>query len=140
MSNFSSCWSNGLAFCALIHAFYPTSFVWSSLVPANREYNFNLAFVLSEQLAGITPLLEVEDMVKYTKPDWKCVFTYVQSFYRRFRNIQAPGKIHTNTIPTLNKEDEEDNTVDTHPEESSKPPQVTLTNTPSSSLSPTGEG
>ena len=48
MSNFSSCWSNGLAFCALIHAFYPTSFVWSSLVPDNREYNFNLAFVLSE--------------------------------------------------------------------------------------------
>jgi hypothetical protein len=24
------------------------------------------------------------------KPDWKCVFTYVQSFYRRFRNGRNP--------------------------------------------------
>ena len=31
------------------------------------------------------PLLDVEDMVRMKKPDWKCVFTYVQSFYRRFR-------------------------------------------------------
>jgi len=140
MTNFSSCWSNGLAFCALIHVFYPDSFTWSSLLPENREYNFSLAFDLSEQLAGISPLLEVEDMVKYTKPDWKCVFTYVQSFYRRFRNIQAPGKIHTNTIPTHNKDDEEDNNKEIHPEESSKHSQVTVTNTPSSCLSPTSEG
>lgn len=26
------------------------------------------------------------DMVMYTKPDWKCVFCYVQSIHRRFRN------------------------------------------------------
>ena len=31
-------------------------------------------------------MLEVDDMVRMKKPDWKCVFTYVQSFYRRFRN------------------------------------------------------
>ena len=28
--------------------------------------------------------------VMMTKPDWKCVFTYVQSFYRRFRNGRDP--------------------------------------------------
>merc|ERR1719513_424254 len=138
MTNFSSCWSNGLAFCALIHVFYPDSFTWSSLLPENREYNFSLAFDLSEQLAGISPLLEVEDMVKYTKPDWKCVFTYVQSFYRR--NIQATGKMHTNTIPTHNKDDEEDNNKEIHREESSKHSQVNVQNTPSSCLSPTNEG
>ena len=33
----------------------------------------------------VCPLLDVEDMVRMKKPDWKCVFTYVQSFYRRFR-------------------------------------------------------
>jgi len=145
MSNFSSCWSNGLAFCALIHAFYPTSFVWSSLVPANREYNFNLAFVLSEQLAGISPLLEVEDMVKYTKPDWKCVFTYVQSFYRRFRNTQPPNKTqlkHTvqeeNTKEDIKEDTQEDTKEDYEGEYSHKPivtdTQDTISNT---SLSPT---
>ena len=29
-------------------------------------------------------------MVRMKKPDWKCVFTYVQSFYRRFRNGRDP--------------------------------------------------
>merc|ERR1711874_752142 len=44
----------------------------------------------AEELAGIYPLLEVDDMVKFKKPDWKCVFTYVQSFYRRFRDGRSP--------------------------------------------------
>jgi len=132
MTNFSSCWSSGLAFCALIHVFYPDIFNWSSLIPENREYNFSLAFSLAEQLAGISPLLEVEDMVKYTKPDWKCVFTYVQSFYRRFRNTQPPG-----TTPTHNKNDQDDHTKESSPEESSKEPQETVPDTASSSLSPT---
>ena len=30
-------------------------------------------------------------MVRFQKPDWKCVFTYVQSFYRRFRNGRSPS-------------------------------------------------
>ena len=29
-------------------------------------------------------------MVRFQKPDWKCVFTYVQSFYRRFRDGRSP--------------------------------------------------
>ena len=29
-------------------------------------------------------------MVKFKKPDWKCVFTYVQSYYRRFRDGRSP--------------------------------------------------
>ena len=28
------------------------------------------------------PLLEVDDMVRMQNPDWKCVFTYVQSLYK----------------------------------------------------------
>ncbi|XP_023327489.1 uncharacterized protein LOC111700711 [Eurytemora carolleeae] len=30
-------------------------------------------------------------MVRFVKPDWKCVFTYVQSFYRRFRDGRSPS-------------------------------------------------
>merc|ERR1712228_263491 len=51
------------------------------------RHNFTLAFQKAEELAGIYPLLEVDDMVRFQKPDWKCVFTYVQSFYRRFRHL-----------------------------------------------------
>ncbi|CAH1801843.1 unnamed protein product [Owenia fusiformis] len=86
ITNFSGAWSDGRAFCALIHHFYPDAFNWEELDPKKRRYNFTLAFDTAEKLADIAPLLDVEDMVMMKKPDWKCVFTYVQSFYRRFRN------------------------------------------------------
>ena len=86
VTNFSSSWSDGLAFCALIHHFYPTAFDFNQLSPKNRRANFTTAFNNAEKLAGISPLLDVEDMVRMKNPDWKCVFTYVQSFYRRFAN------------------------------------------------------
>lgn len=92
ITNFSTCWNDGLAFCALIHVFYPEAFDWSSLKPENRRYNFTLGFQAAEELADIYPLLEVDDMVRFQKPDWKCVFTYVQSFYRRFRDGRSPPR------------------------------------------------
>ena len=46
--------------------------------------------VIFRHFADICPLLDVEDMVMFEKPDWKCVFTYVQTFFRRFRNGRDP--------------------------------------------------
>uniref|UniRef100_A0A0A1X2E1 Smoothelin n=2 Tax=Zeugodacus cucurbitae TaxID=28588 RepID=A0A0A1X2E1_ZEUCU len=88
ITNFSASWSDGLAFCALIHHFLPDAFDYSKLTPKNRRQNFELAFTVADEKAGIAPLLDVEDMVEMKRPDWKCVFIYVQSIYRRFRNCQ----------------------------------------------------
>ena len=42
--------------------------------------------------ADVMPLLETEDMLTMgDKPDWKCVFTYVQSLYRHFKDLDSPG-------------------------------------------------
>lgn len=84
VTNFSSSWSDGLAFCALIHHFHPDAFDFKKLNPKNRRANFTLAFTTAEKLADVYPVLDVEDMVHMKNPDWKCVFTYVQGFYRRF--------------------------------------------------------
>lgn len=86
IENFSTSWNDGIAFCALIHHFYPNAFDFNSLDPKNRRQNFELAFDTAEKLADIAPLLDVEDMVRMQKPDWKCVFTYVQSFYRKLNS------------------------------------------------------
>ncbi|XP_054720126.1 smoothelin-like isoform X2 [Uloborus diversus] len=86
ITNFSTSWNDGMAFCALIHHFYPDAFDFESLNPKNRRYNFDLAFRIAEEKADIAPLLDVEDMVLMKKPDWKCVFTYVQSFYRKLHD------------------------------------------------------
>jgi len=142
LTNFSSHWANGLAFCALIHVFYPDSFDWNSLKAENRKYNFTLGFDLSEELAGIYPLLEVEDMLHYKKPDWKCVFTYVQSFYRRFRNYQTSTKKHENPIPFRSVLKAEENipnptTVTATPEEELVTPQQTPEGNPTNTSSKT---
>lgn len=75
-----------MAFCALIHHFYPDAFDFDKLDPKNRRYNFELAFRVADEKAGIMPLLDVDDMVMMKKPDWKCVFTYVQSLYKRLKD------------------------------------------------------
>jgi hypothetical protein len=90
VTNFSTSWADGMAFCALIHHFMPHTFDYSKLNPKNRRGNFTLAFKVAEKEADIAPLLDVEDMVRMKTPDWKCVFTYVQGYYRRFGMPQKP--------------------------------------------------
>uniref|UniRef100_A0A9J7YUP0 Smoothelin n=2 Tax=Cyprinus carpio TaxID=7962 RepID=A0A9J7YUP0_CYPCA len=82
IQNFSSSWSDGMAFCALVHNFFPEAFDYASLSPANRRQNFEVAFSTAEKLADCPQLLDVEDMVRMREPDWKCVYTYLQEFYR----------------------------------------------------------
>nr|XP_032833077.1 smoothelin-like [Petromyzon marinus] len=78
----SSSWSDGLAFCALVHNFFPDEFDFSRLEPHDRRHNFTLAFSTAERLVGCCPLLDVEDLVGMGEPDWKCVFTYLHELYR----------------------------------------------------------
>lgn len=86
IQNFSTSWNDGMAFCALIHHFHPDAFDFNVLNPKNRRKNFELAFRVAEEKSNIAPLLDVEDMVLMKKPDWKCVFTYVQSLYRHLHD------------------------------------------------------
>ncbi|XP_061865579.1 smoothelin [Colius striatus] len=86
IQNFSSSWSDGMAFCALVHNFFPEAFDYSQLTPQNRRHNFEVAFSSAETLVDCVPLVEVEDMmIMGKKPDSKCVFTYVQSLYNHLR-------------------------------------------------------
>ncbi|XP_063769479.1 smoothelin isoform X2 [Pseudophryne corroboree] len=82
IQNFSSSWSDGMAFCALVHNFFPEAFDYNQLHPQNRRQNFDLAFSAAEKHADCPQLLDAEDMVRMREPDWKCVYTYIQEFYR----------------------------------------------------------
>ncbi|KAM9853313.1 smoothelin, like [Aulostomus maculatus] len=89
IQNFSSSWSDGMAFCALVHSFFPTEFDYELLSPANRKHNFELAFGTAEVKAGCDRLIEVDDMmIMGRKPDPMCVFTYVQSLYNHLRKFE----------------------------------------------------
>ncbi|XP_063171805.1 smoothelin isoform X2 [Candoia aspera] len=82
IQNFSSSWSDGMAFCALVHNFFPDAFDYTQLSPQDRRRNFEMAFSAAETHSECPQLLDVEDMVRMREPDWKCVYTYIQEFYR----------------------------------------------------------
>lgn len=48
ITNFSSSWANGMAFCALVHQHVPDTFDFKMLNPRNRKGNFELAFRVAE--------------------------------------------------------------------------------------------
>nr|XP_056720858.1 smoothelin-like protein 2 [Euleptes europaea] len=89
LQNFSSSWSDGMAFCALVHSFFPEAFDYNALDPAKHKENFEMAFTTAEKMANCDRLIEVEDMmVMGRKPDPMCVFTYVQSLYNHLRRFE----------------------------------------------------
>merc|ERR1711887_232917 len=88
IENFTSSWANGLAFCALIHNFFPNAFDYKSLrveTPKDRMKNYELAFATGEKFAGVPDFLTAEDMsgmVQESRIDPKMIFSYVQEVYR----------------------------------------------------------
>uniref|UniRef100_A0A3P9PPK8 Calponin-homology (CH) domain-containing protein n=1 Tax=Poecilia reticulata TaxID=8081 RepID=A0A3P9PPK8_POERE len=89
IQNFSSSWSDGMAFCALVHSFFPLEFDYNALNPANRRQNLQTAFTIAEQQADCLRLIEVDDMLDMgDKPDPMCVFTYVQSLYNHLKKFE----------------------------------------------------
>merc|ERR1712183_812898 len=90
ITNFTSSWSDGLAFCALIHHFFPQAFDYGKLSKDNRKQNFELAFHTGERLAGIPDFIsgdDMDDMIKDGRLDSKVVFAYVQAVFRALKEM-----------------------------------------------------
>ncbi|XP_035534990.1 cytospin-B-like isoform X2 [Morone saxatilis] len=83
ITNFSSSWEDGLAFCAVYHTYLPTHVPYDTLNPADKKDNLDLAFKTGESV-GITATLTVEEMLKADGPDWQKVLSYVESIFRHF--------------------------------------------------------
>jgi hypothetical protein len=85
IENFTSDWASGVAFCALIHNFFPQAFDFAKITPENRRQNYEIAFKTGERYAGIPDFLTAEDMegmVRDNRVDPKMIFSYVQEVYR----------------------------------------------------------
>jgi len=89
INNFTSCWADGLAFCALIHHFFPQAFDYTKLSKVNRKANYELAFQTGEKLAGIPDFIsgdDMDEMISSGRLDPKVVFAYVQEVYRALKD------------------------------------------------------
>ncbi|XP_066430092.1 microtubule-actin cross-linking factor 1 isoform X10 [Eleutherodactylus coqui] len=89
-TNFSSCWSDGKMFNAIIHRYRPDLVDMQKVeIQSNRE-NLEQAFEIAESL-GVTRLLDAED-VDVDSPDEKSVITYVSSIYDAFPKVPEGGE------------------------------------------------
>uniref|UniRef100_A0A096MD03 EH domain binding protein 1 like 1 n=1 Tax=Poecilia formosa TaxID=48698 RepID=A0A096MD03_POEFO len=85
VTNFSTSWRNGLAFCAILHHFHPDKIDFECLVPHDIKLNNKKAFDGFEAL-GISRLLEPSDMVLLSVPDRLIVMTYLSQIRSHFTN------------------------------------------------------
>ncbi|XP_051256495.1 calponin homology domain-containing protein DDB_G0272472 isoform X12 [Dicentrarchus labrax] len=85
VTNFSTSWRNGLAFCAILHHFHPDKIDFDQLDPHDIKINNKKAFDGFEAL-GISRLLEPSDMVLLSVPDRLIVMTYLSQIRSHFTN------------------------------------------------------
>ncbi|KAM4620652.1 EH domain-binding protein 1-like protein 1 isoform 2-T2 [Polymixia lowei] len=85
VTNFSTSWRNGMAFCAILHHFHPEKIDYDHLDPHDIKLNNKKAFDGFEAL-GISRLLEPSDMVLLSVPDRLIVMTYLSQIRSHFTN------------------------------------------------------
>ncbi|MCI4382364.1 hypothetical protein PGIGA_G00014030 [Pangasianodon gigas] len=149
ITNFTTSWRNGLAFCALLHHFRPDLLDYKSLNPQDIKENNKKAYDGFASL-GISRLLEPADMVLLAIPDKLTVMTYLYQIRAHFsgqelsvlqieaqagRSTYKVGDFHTDTESSVAHDtfyaELHNQTQKVHPDEEGKEPEDTgLTETP----------
>jgi hypothetical protein len=95
VTNLTTSWRNGMAFCALIHHFEPSLIDFNSLSPHDVKGNCKIAFDAGDKL-GIPRVIEPTDMHMLAVPDKLAVMTYLHQLRAHFTGhqleIQQIGK------------------------------------------------
>ncbi|KAG7818529.1 hypothetical protein KL909_004919 [Ogataea angusta] len=95
MTNFTSSWSSGHAFCALLNYFKPDLLDYQKAAKMTNLDRLELAMAVAESV-GISRLLDPEN-VDCAKPDEKSVVAYVSLFYDRFNKEPVRDTVGTKT-------------------------------------------
>nr|XP_027205337.1 putative uncharacterized protein DDB_G0291812 isoform X2 [Dermatophagoides pteronyssinus] len=83
ITNFSSSWNDGMAFCAILHTYLPDKIPYETLKPDDKKRNFTIAFKAAESV-GIPTTLDLNEMLAQERPDWHKIIAYVTSIYSHF--------------------------------------------------------
>lgn len=111
VTNLTTSWRNGLAFCSIIHHFRPDLLDFSLLSPQDIKTNCKVAFDAAATL-GIPRLIEPADMVLLSVPDKLSVMTYLHQlrayFSGQMLEIQQIGTNSSESTYTLGAQNDEE--------------------------------
>uniref|UniRef100_A0A8D2LJE3 Microtubule associated monooxygenase, calponin and LIM domain containing 2 n=1 Tax=Varanus komodoensis TaxID=61221 RepID=A0A8D2LJE3_VARKO len=85
VTDLTSSWRSGLAFCAIIHRFRPDLMDFDSLNEEDAVKNNQLAFDIAEREFGIPPIITGKEMASAGEPDKLSMVLYLSKFYELFR-------------------------------------------------------
>ncbi|XP_072320612.1 F-actin-monooxygenase mical2b isoform X6 [Eucyclogobius newberryi] len=91
ITDLSSSWLSGTAFCALIHRFKPQLVDFDSLNEEDQEAKLQLAFDISEREFGIRPFTTGKELCADQELDKTKMITYLSKFYELFRGTPLPA-------------------------------------------------
>ncbi|CAF2115192.1 unnamed protein product [Rotaria magnacalcarata] len=86
ITNFSNSWTDGIAFCSLLHSYLPDRIDLDIIKNESKKKRFEIAFSVASSV-GIVTILDVEEMCSSEWPDWERVMYYVALIFRHFEGL-----------------------------------------------------
>ncbi|CAF1023714.1 unnamed protein product [Didymodactylos carnosus] len=99
ITNFSNSWTDGLAFCSLLHSYLPDRINLDEIKNETKRKRFEIAFNIAKSV-GIVSILDIDEMVNTEWPDWEKVMYYVALIFRHFEGLDTIPLVSTTTTNT----------------------------------------
>ncbi|XP_033847002.1 LOW QUALITY PROTEIN: dystrophin [Periophthalmus magnuspinnatus] len=101
--NFTTSWSDGLAFNAILHHFRPNAFSWDHVTRMSPMERLDNAFTVAKNQLNIENLLDPED-VAVQLPDKKSIIMYVTSLFAVLpKDVTMDAIREVETLPRKHK-------------------------------------
>ncbi|EGC38547.1 hypothetical protein DICPUDRAFT_13370, partial [Dictyostelium purpureum] len=81
ITNFTTSWTDGVAYLALVHRFKPSLLDFSAVTNKDKHANYKQAFKLAEDHLGVPAFIDADDLAQLPFVDRQSNVCYLAEFY-----------------------------------------------------------